>query len=325
MTNTGVIHDGIIANSPMIGGMGADLPFRVPSGDHEPFLPDFERQSKLGLETMNCVQFSFLNVLEAVARFFGKRLDLSDRFMYWASGCTARGNTYGACIYGFLRYGCTVEAMWTWLVEMSREVYGEEPPTDIKSEALKVFEILSVGQLHYVPNTIEALKEALTKAPLWFCNETHSMMMYRIDDRIRVFDTYPGNTGDGKGSFPLSYAPQIVAAYIIPVDFKKPEPPVPMPALKLPDNCFVTGIFPHEQRVALHLGGKLLMGAPAAPGSTPEQIELAQLRSDVLVDRLWKARNEDPTTHMFKEGPMRTISEKDWDSFPHVDFKGNSL
>lgn len=325
MNNLGIIHEGIIASSPMIGGMGADLPVRVPSGDHEPFLPEFERQAKLGLETMNCVQFSFLNVLEAVARFFGKTLNLSDRFMYWASGCTARGNTYGACYYGFLKYGCTKETLWAWLVEMSRDVYGMEPPDDIKAEALKIFDVLTVGQLHYVPNTIEGFKEALTKAPLWFCNEGHSMVMYRVDDRIRFFDTYPGATGDGKSSFPLDYASKIVAAYIIPVDFKKQEPPTPMPTLKLPDNCYVTGIFPHEQRVALHLGGKLMMGAPAASGATPEQAELARLRSDVLVDRLWKARNEDPTTHTFKEGPMRTISEQDWNSFPHVDFKGNPI
>lgn len=306
MQNTGIIHDSIVAASPHIGGLTTDMPVIVANGDWEPWLPEFERQSKLGLETMNCVQFSFLNVLEATARFHGKSLNLSDRFLYWASGCTANGNNYSACYYGFKTKGAPAEQFWAWLVAMSREVYGEEPPEDIKKEALKIFESWDLGMLRYVSPTIKAMKEALKRGPLWFCNETHSMMMYRIDDIIRVFDTYPGNTGDGKGSFPLEYAPQIYAAYNVPFTPKIAPTPMPTPHLTLPENTFVTGVLSNGLKVAIHIGGKLMMD-----------------ETGLEVLKAWFARNE--KDGKFSEGPTRTISEKDWNSFPHVNFKGEPL
>jgi hypothetical protein len=217
MSNTGLISEQVIPRSLLKGGM---LEVRRPDASWADFLPDFEAQSKLGLETMNCVQFSFLNVLEAVARFYGRSLNLSDRFLYWASGCTARGNTYSNCIAGFLKHGCCAEEAWSWLVAMSREEYGTEPPEDIKAEALRLFEEWELHDLVYVSPTVGALREALKTSPLWFCNSVHSMMMYAVDDRIRVFDTY----GNGIGSFPLDYVQHIEAAYIVPFYPKKPLP-----------------------------------------------------------------------------------------------------
>ena len=301
--NHGMIYEGIIPDTVTVGGPGADLPILLPSGNWRPYRPAFEWQARLGLETMNCVQFSFLNVLEMLSRFYGKPLELSDRFLYWASGCTDKGNTYTACLYGFRKYAAPKENLWNWVVVMTREVFGMEPPDDIKAEALKLFEKWELHQLHYVPSTIEAFREALKKGPLWACNMTHSFVIEAVDDRIRVFDTYPGPDGDGSGSFPLDYAPNIVAAYIVPFTIK----PAPMPNITLPENTLVTGIFPTEQKTALHVGGKLIVDNP------------------LLVLAQWFARNEEPVNHRFDGGPVRTISEADWNSFPHVNFKGEPL
>lgn len=301
--NNGMIYEGIIPGSVTVGGPGIDLLILVADGNWKSYRPTFEAQSRFGFETLNCVQFSFLNVLEMLSRYYGKPFDLSDRFLYWASGCTEKGNTYGACYYGFTKYGCSSEGLWAWLVAMSREVYGMEPPDDVKAEALKLFEKWEIKQLHYVPSTVEAFRDALKFGPLWACNMTHSFVIEAIDDRIRTFDTYLGDKGDGSGSFPLDYISNIVAAYIIPFTPK----PAPMPNIVLPENTLVTGIFPTEQKTALHVGGKLIVDNP------------------LLVLSQWFARNEEATSHRFMGGPVRTISETDWNSFPHADFKNNPL
>lgn len=305
MSNLGgnVIHEGLVPSSIVVGGIGGDLPDVVLDGNHEPFLPVFERQERFGFPSQNCVQFSLLNVLETTAKRLGRTLNLSDRFLYWASGCTERGNTFGNGYHGLKGHGAPSEALWPWLVAMSREVYGQEPPADVKAEAMKLFDEWEIGTLRYVTPTIENLKKALKKGAVWFCNDGHAMMIYRIDDRIRVFDTYPGMSGDGKGSFPLEYIPQIVAAYLVPFNLK-PLNPQPMPTLVLPENCYVTGVFPTELKTALHVGGKLII-----------------YESEGKLLSQWVARNENQTTHRFDGGSTRTISEKDWNGFPHVNPK----
>lgn len=225
--NRGLILEPIPPHSLL---KGASLPVRNEQGDWEPFLPDFEAQSKLGLETMNCVQFSFLNVLETIARSYGKTLNLSDRFLYWASGCTANGNTYTNCLRGFQEHGACNESLWSWLVAMSREEYGKEPPDDIKAEAKKVFDEWDFGGVAYVPSTVADFREALTRSPLWFCNSNHSMELHRRDDRMRVFDTY----GTGMGEFPDGYEQHVEAAYNV---IFTPKNTNPMPAFPFVENC----------------------------------------------------------------------------------------
>ncbi len=160
----------------------------------------------------NCVQFSRLNVCETLANFFGKPLNLSDRFFYWASGCSEKGNTFSRADVGIKRYGVPAEVSWPWLVPLTREEYGQEPPEAVQEEARTLLEHWDIGMIVWVPSTIPALKTALRKGPIWFCNQTHAMMVYAIDDRIRVYDTY----GGGKGSFPLDYVQHIVAAFLAP-------------------------------------------------------------------------------------------------------------
>ncbi len=296
--NHGMIYEGIIPDSIVVGGMGSSLPIRIPDGNWEPFLPIFEGQSRFGLDSMNCVQCSLTNVCEIQAKFYGKKLDLSDRHLYHTSGCTEKGNTFSRGYGALVLRGVSREELWAWLVAMTREEYGKVPPDSVNADGLKLLDEWNVGKLEYVHPSIEQMKLALLRGPIWFCNQTHAMVIYRIDDRIRVFDTYPDD-GGGKGSFPLDYAAQIVAAYLVPF-----TPKLPMPNIILPDNTLVTGIFPTEQKTALHVGGKLIVDNP------------------LLVLSQWFARNEELVSHRFMGGPVRTISEADWNSFPHVNFKG---
>lgn len=233
--NHGFISEQVIPKSLLKGGK---LVMRMVDANWVDDLPDFEAQSKLGLETMNCVQFSFLNVLEIIARSYGVMLNLSDRFLYWASGCTVNGNTFSNCIYGFLKYWCCGEGLWPWLVAMSRAEYGKEPPDDIKAEAMKLSEQWELGQLVYVESDIDAMREALKATPLWACNHTHAFVIYAIDDRICAWDTY----GSGKGSFPLDYVQHIEACYNVPFTPKQSLPQPVMPFVEETLYQLVEGI-----------------------------------------------------------------------------------
>lgn len=226
--NYGLIHENLRHDIGYIGGVGDTLPDILPSGDWEPYLPAYEPQS-VPFETMNCVQFSRLNVCETLANFYKKQLNASDRFLGWASNCTPRGNTFGACDYGLRQHGACEEIFWPFGGKDITEYHRTEPPEIAKDDAKELLAEWDIGMLVWVPPTVEALRAALKKGPVWFCNDKHAMEIYRVDDRIRAFDTYPGSTqiaGErGKGSFPLSYVSEIYAAYLAPFKPKEVTPP----------------------------------------------------------------------------------------------------
>lgn len=224
--NRGLILEPVLAESLLRGN---NLPVRNESGNWEPYLPKFEAQSKFGLETMNCVQYSFLSVLEMIAASYGRTINFSDRYLYWASGCTELGNTYSRCLSGFKRHWAPDERLWPWLVPLTREEYGAEPPEDVREAAAAYMSEWTFAGVSYVEPYLEDLKEALKSSPIWFCNSTHSMVIYAIDDRIRVWDTY----GDGKVDFPLDYCQHIYAAYNVAF---MPKEEMPMPSPKFTEN-----------------------------------------------------------------------------------------
>ena len=245
MVNHGLIPEPLRPDTGFIGGIGDQLPDINPTGDWTKYLPPYEPQRK-GFDSMNCVQFSRLNVCEIQANFHGKPLDLSDRFLSWLSGCTKKGNTYTACDYHLKRGGCCMEDTWPWGDSKTWEEYNEEPPESVKEEAKRLLENWNIGMLVYVPNTIEEMKKALMKGPLWFCTDVHSMTIYRIDNRIRIFDHYNGGFRDE----PLDYVKKIQACYLAPFTPKK------KPMSKLPDNSLIAIVDGLGERL-MHVDGKL--------------------------------------------------------------------
>jgi hypothetical protein len=296
----GVILEPINPSLIFAGGVGDDLEDKVEDGDWSPYLPDVERQSRLGLETMNCVQFSRLNGSEFQAKFHGKPLNLSDRFLYWASGCTERGNTFGRCDAGLRTCGCPDESSWPWLSAMTRAQYGQEPPQDVQDEAKGLLDEWEIGLLRWVPNNLEAMKKALKKTPLWFCNDIHAMVIFKIDDRLRVFDTY----NDCVGSFPLEYVTEIQAIYNIPFKPKGLKELI-MPTVTVQDNAQV---FEAEGL------GRLGLKITAASGQQYIVVDEA-----ALVVSQFIARNSKGGT--FSGGASVTLKTADFDSFQHATFK----
>lgn len=288
MPNTGLILEPVMPRSMLLG---ANLPVRVPDGDWTPFLPMYERQSKLGLETMNCVQFSFLNCLEMIAKSYGKTLSLSDRFLYWASGCGPNGNTYSRCLAGFAGRSVPDEAMWPWTEPMSRDEYGREPPEDVRREALKLMSEWDFGGVTYVPSSAQAMRSALTRSPLWFCNAEHSMALYRFDDAMRVLDTYD-HGGDGKLVLPASYVPNVEAAYNVVFT---PKDLTVMPIFS--ENTLYQYVEPSS------VGGFLLF----AKGRMYRDTEAKILSSWVLRN----SKRLGDGSSLFTEGPTGTLRQKD--------------
>lgn len=227
MPNHGLILGPIIPSSLLLG---ANLPIRRPDGRWSDYLPMYEPQSKFGWDSMNCVQCSFCNCLECIAKSYGVTYNRSDRFLHWASNCAPNGNTYSNCLEGFERHGAPDELKWPWLTPMTYDEYHKQPPDDVRMEASQLFTEWEFGGVTYVPPTVAAFREALKRSPIWFWNNEHSMMMYAIDDRLRIFDTYGA---DGKLDLPLSYMSQIYGGYMI--DFK-PKKTAPLPSMTFEEN-----------------------------------------------------------------------------------------
>jgi len=241
----GLIPELIPPDTGFLGGVAPDLADILPSGDWEPYLPSLELQQKYKLETMGCVSFSRLNCSETQANFYGKPINFSDRALAWVSGTTKKGNTYSNVDYAFRTHGTCLEPVWPWNMEMDWDTYYQTPPSDVQSEMKKILSEWDIGMRTYVPITVESLKEALKKGPLWACTNDHSFEIYRVDDKIHIFDTYQLE-GDGKRHWPLSDISRLVSAYIVPFT---PKALVPPPMIKLPPNSLVVVVDGHGERL----------------------------------------------------------------------------
>ena len=304
--NKGVIHEAIPHNIGYVGGVGSELPDINLKGDWEPHLPEFEKQNQMGLETMNCVQFSRASNCETWANFYGRKLNISDRAWYWLTGCTERGNTFSACDYNIKIGGGIAEERWPWDKPMTREEYGKKPPDDIVAEMKNLLTEWNFGMLVWVPTTIEGMKAALKKGPLWACNETHAFNIIRVDDRIRIFDTYP-DEGNGRGSYPLSYAPQLVAAYIAPFT---PKLLAPQPMINLPKDCLVVLVDGRGDRLMNVDGTKLY------------QDEAGKLDLELMARNAKKNAEGILMTHGY---PVVHLKTADVAHLPRVNLKGQPV
>lgn len=302
----GVIHEPIQPNTGFFGGVAGELPILVADGNWESYLPVFETQNKNGLETMNCVQYSRLNACEIQANFYGKPVNFSDRGLGWASGCTPQGNTYSACTYWLQHRGACLDSLWPWTVENTWNEYYQEPPQAVQDAMSKLFDDWVIGLPVYVPTSVQALQEALKRGPIWFCNQGHSMVIYRVDTELHVFDSY-ANMGDGKRSFPLEYVNQIVSAYLVPFT---PKEIAPKPMIKLPANSLVVVVDGHGERLMNVDGTKLY------------QDDAGKIGLEV------QARNTKPGvngTYFSAPYPIVHVTTKDIEGIPRVNLKGQPV
>lgn len=306
-SSSGLILEPIQPFLGFLGGVGGELPDILPSGDWESYLPVFEAQNKFGLETLGCVSFSRLNASEIQARFYGESLNLSDRSLAWASETTHNGNTFSKVNFWFRNRGACCEEAWSWNVPLTWEQYYSEPPNDVQIKMLEIWDKWSISLPVYVPNTIESFKIALKKGPLWFCNNDHAMVIYRVDNfGIHIFDTY-GQNGDGRKVKPLSYINQIVVAYLVPFIPKKLAP---KPMITLPANSLVVVVDGNGERLMNVDGTKLY------------QDDAGKIMLEII------ARNAKPNAQggeSSQDFPVIHLKSADIAGIPRVNLKGQPI
>lgn len=165
--NTGFIEQAPRATDFMAGAETAlAAAVQLPTGDWTPYLPQGERQSSRYFDTMACVSFSALNIIEAQINLMlasGKvpqdvqdkmrtlgylnasgQVNFSDRFTAKMSGTTRVGNYFVAVWDSIRHHGLLPETDWPKLESFEWDDYYAEVPQALKDKALeflKLFEI----------------------------------------------------------------------------------------------------------------------------------------------------------------------------------------
>lgn len=159
--NLGVLHKSRGERDWLFGG--ADTKTILEDGQWGDYLVVKEMQHR-GTETMACVSFSALTVIEIlIKQRTGKEKNFSDRFTAKMSNTTKNGNYFFNVANSIKNDGFVGEALWQY-VNGWDEYYKEIPEVVLKQAALSK----EVYQVNYqwVDENIEAMKEALKHSPL---------------------------------------------------------------------------------------------------------------------------------------------------------------
>ncbi len=208
--------------------VGADtgIVYKEVCQDWTPYLPMYEAQER-PTRTQACVSFSCTKAIQTQLKQQGININFSDRFLAKMSGTTEKGNGLQAVLDAFKKYGWLLEEDYPYPYGMTFEEYYKEIPQELKDKALKnkedadwevKYEWANINLCN--PN-LEEIKKQLKQAPLQvatsyssgLCNFEHAMLLFHINDKINIFDSYRG----GVVKFPLNYAlPALMKIVVVP-------------------------------------------------------------------------------------------------------------
>lgn len=192
-------------------------PMRVmnPSGNWTAWLPPFEDQSQHGLETFACVSYSLNNVLDTQASFQGHWQVSSDRFLAKVSGTVeGQGNSYANVFSAIAEDGVPPRTEWDWPSDnpCPWSSYYADIPAQVIVDATKYLGEWDLNVPQYMDLDVDTMRSNLQYSPIWFCTDSHSMMIYRMDDQyFYIYDSEAADT-NGLTKLPFSWLPNIVAA-----------------------------------------------------------------------------------------------------------------
>jgi len=178
-------------------------------GDYSDHLPIFERQYGKNFDSMACVSFSLLNVLETIIFCkYGYRVNFSDRYTAKMSQTSKDGNTFFAVAEAVRKYfGLLEQSVYPNEASSWDDFYIEIPVTLIEKgkEIYKKF----IFRREYFEPTAEKIREHLKYSPIWTCgfawpqpvngiyprsesNPNHAFMIYKKydDGTFGIFDHY---------------------------------------------------------------------------------------------------------------------------------------
>lgn len=226
--NTGVLIEAVVPPTDFVAGAVSGIVYKeeVPSGNWEKWLPTEESQKPNNVDTMACVTFSALNILETQFNrlleeglleaeavqwlldngyIIGGKFNFSDRFTAKMSGTTPNGNYLQLVADSIRNDGLIPEADWKAPANFSwNEYYSNIPPSLIAKgkEFAKRFDV----QYEWVllgndgQNRVEVLKKHLKQAPIQIASKynagacdpvQHAYAIYDIDTiAYNRFDSY---------------------------------------------------------------------------------------------------------------------------------------
>ena len=183
-----------------------------PSGDWTDFLPDVEYQKKGTCETMSCVSFGTLSIIETLAKYiYGFEWNKSDRFTAIMSETTESGNSPNKVAQSIRHDGTILEDF----LPFSKDILTFDnymSPQPMKPEYL-VFGAKWAEEWElthrWINNTPSEIREALKRSPLGVSvhawkekdgiyykdeNDTdnHWTVLFKMNDdgTYQIFDTY---------------------------------------------------------------------------------------------------------------------------------------
>lgn len=184
-------NHGVIIESKPQDFIAGTLPYEVlnPSGDWTPYLPSPENQSTHIVDTMACVTFSCLNVIETQIKFLtGKEVNFSDRFIAKLSGTTQQGNTVQNVLDTIRKYGLVLEEEWPTDLDFDWNQYYADVPDEVINKARKID---LAYEFHYPPQDwLRELKHLPLEMIIESNNPYHSVEMVNTTQQ---FDTYTPN------------------------------------------------------------------------------------------------------------------------------------
>lgn len=192
--------------------VGGTIPYEevLPSGDWRPFLPKTEKQKNPN-ETMACVSFSCLNILETLSKQqTGIEPNYSDRFIAKLSGTTLQGNHLDKVADTVRKIGVVKEEVWPAPAGLSWAQYYSEIPQEVINKAEKVdiaYENIG-GNLNVIKHH---LKQSPIQIILTATRPRHAVLLAAIEgNNAWYFDTYGPHLKKIKASNIYNYALKIV-------------------------------------------------------------------------------------------------------------------
>ncbi len=182
---------GVIIETKSSDFIAGTLPYEVlnPTGDWTKYLPVGESQATHHTDSMACVTFSCLNVIETQIKFLtGKEVNFSDRFIAKISGTTPQGNSVQKVLDAINTYGLVLEEEWPTDPNFDWNQYYAEIPQEVKNKANKNIKVQY--EFIYPSGTTDFAKE-LKHVPLEIIiegtNPYHSVEMVNLTEQ---FDHY---------------------------------------------------------------------------------------------------------------------------------------
>ncbi len=292
------------------------------SGNYHDVLPVAEYQRGVYFDTMACVTFSALNCLEILAKVKGLAWNKSDRFTAKQSGTTKTGNYLSVVADSIRTQGVVDEPIWPYPRTQIKPVFDWD---DYYAPILTSIQAMGCDwlkgyEVRWEWQNASKLREALKYGPVqvtvyaWpepqadglYSDEGNTLRNHAVTlvsataERYEIFDHYNNTTKYLVPDYRFGASLQF---------YLTPKNEIPMPIVQLPNNVLVqdvedTGAF------AMHLNGKLMVDEAGKVLAT------VLMRSPrVVVDGKLVVQFDAPIP----------LKKEDWDAFPHVNLKGESV